>query len=211
MRVLLADDHRLILDGVRRALEEDGGFTIVGEAHTGAEVLPLLEEHRPDVVVLDVRMPDMDGLQCLEEVKRRHPEVKVVMLSASSNPELIESALRRGASAYVLKSVDPADLPSTIRQATSGTVFSTVGVPVAGDAPQGSTRRGGLTDREVGILTELAKGRSNEEIAKALWITPQTVKFHLTNAYRKLGVKNRSEATRAAIELGLTALGPGED
>lgn len=210
MRVLLADDHRLILDGVRRALEEDGGFTIVGEAHTGAAVLPLLEEQRPDVVVLDVRMPDMDGLRCLEEVKRRSPDVKVVMLSASSNPELIEAALRAGASAYVLKSVDPADLPSTIRQATSGTVFSTVGVAPDGTPPPGA-RRAGLTERETAILTELALGRSNEEIARALWITPQTVKFHLTNAYRKLGVKNRSEATRAAIELGLSGFRPSDD
>lgn len=210
MRVLLADDHRLILDGVRRALEDDGGFEVVGEAHTGAGVLPLIEEHHPDVVVLDVRMPDMDGLQCLEEIKRTHPEVKVVMLSASSSPELIESALRRGASSYVLKSVDPADLPSTIRQAMSGTVFSTVGVASGGGAPPPG-RRAGLTEREVAILTELAKGRSNDEIAKALWITPQTVKFHLTNAYRKLRVKNRSEATRAALDLGLTGLSPGEE
>jgi two-component system NarL family response regulator len=208
VRVLLADDHRLILDGVRRALEEDGGFTIVGEAHTGAAVLPLVEEHRPDVVVLDVRMPDMDGLQCLAEVKRRHPQIKVVMLSASTNQELIETALRQGASAYVLKSVDPADLPSTIRQATSGTVFSTVGIPAEG-GPR--TRPSGLTEREVAILAELAQGSSNDEIARTLWITPQTVKFHLTNAYRKLGVKNRAEATRVAIELGLTALDPTDD
>jgi DNA-binding NarL/FixJ family response regulator len=201
MRVLIADDHRLILDSVRRALEDDGGFEIVAETQNGAQVLPLVRQHKPEVVLLDVRMPNMDGLQCLDEIRHRHPDVKVVMLSASSSQELIESALRRGASAYVLKSVDPSDLPSTVRQAASGTVFSAA---VAGEeaAPSGA-KAAGLTDREIAILTELAQGRSNEEIAKALWVTQQTVKFHLTNIYRKLEVKNRTEATRAAYRLGL--------
>jgi DNA-binding NarL/FixJ family response regulator len=201
MRVLIADDHRLILDSVRRALEDDGGFEVVAETQNGAQVLPLVREHNPEVVLLDVRMPNMDGLQCLDEIKRRHPETKVVMLSASSSQELIENALRRGASAYVLKSVDPSDLPSTIRQAASGTVFSAA---VAGEdqTPTGA-KAAGLTEREIAILTELAKGHSNDEIAKELWVTQQTVKFHLTNIYRKLEVKNRTEATRAAYRLGL--------
>ncbi|MGA8487445.1 MAG: response regulator transcription factor, partial [Gaiella sp.] len=103
MKVLLADDHRLMLDGIRRALEDDGGFEIVGETQNGAQVLPLVGQTGPDLVVLDVRMPNMDGLQCLEEIRRRHPKIKVVMLSASTTPDLIEEALRRGASAYVLK------------------------------------------------------------------------------------------------------------
>ena len=127
MKVLLADDHRLMLDGIRRALEDDGGFEIVGETQNGAQVLPLVGQTSPDLVVLDVRMPNMDGLQCLEEIRRRHPKVKVVMLSASTTPDLIDEALRRGASAYVLKTVDPSDLPSTLRQVIGGTVFSTVG------------------------------------------------------------------------------------
>ena len=127
VKVLLADDHRLMLDGIRRALEDDGGFEIVGETQNGAQVLPLVGQTGPDLVVLDVRMPNMDGLQCLEEIRRRHPKIKVVMLSASTTPDLIEEALRRGASAYVLKTVDPSDLPSTLRQVIGGTVFSTVG------------------------------------------------------------------------------------
>jgi len=201
MRVLIADDHRLLLDGIRRALEQDGGFEIVAETQNGSQVLPLVAEHRPELVVLDVRMPGMDGLQCLEEIRRRFPEIKVVMLSASPSPDLIETALRRGASAYVLKSVEPSDLPSTLRQVLSGTVFSTVGALEA-SAPSGA-KAAGLTEREIAILTELAQGRSNDEIARALWVTQQTVKFHLTNIYRKLGVKNRTEATRAAYRLGL--------
>ena len=201
MRVVIADDHRLVLDGIRRALEADGGFEIVGETQSGTQVLPLVSRTSPDLVLLDLRMPNMDGLACLDEIRRRHPDVKVVMLSASTSPDLIDTALRRGASAYILKSVDPDDLPSTIRQALDGNVFSTAGAAEGGE-PAGA-KAAGLTDREITILRSLAQGHSNEEIAKELWVAQQTVKFHLTNIYRKLNVKNRTEATRTAYQLGL--------
>src|SRR5206468_8210323 len=122
VRVVIADDHRLVLDGIKRALEADGGFEIVGETQSGTQVLPLVARTQPDLVVLDLRMPNMDGLACLDEIRRRYPDVKVVMLSASTSQDLIETALRRGASAYILKTVDPTDLPSTLRQALSGNV-----------------------------------------------------------------------------------------
>ncbi len=202
MKVLLADDHRLILDAVRRTLEEDGGFEIVGETQNGAQVLPLVSQTKPDLVLLDVRMPQMDGLACLDEIKRRHPDVKVVMLSASTGQDLVETALRRGASAYVIKSVDPTDLPATLRQAAAGTVFSAVGTTQEA-TDDATAKSAGLTDRETAVLRALAQGLSNDEIAKELWVAQQTVKFHLTNIYRKLGVKNRTEATRAAYRLGL--------
>jgi DNA-binding NarL/FixJ family response regulator len=201
MRVVIADDHRLVLDGIRRALEADGGFEIVGETQSGTQVLPLVSRTSPDLVLLDLRMPNMDGLACLDEIRRRHPDVKVVMLSASTSPDLIDTALRRGATAYILKSVDPVDLPSTIRQALDGNIFSTAGLPDSAE-PAGA-KAAGLTDREITILRSLAQGHSNEEIAKELWVAQQTVKFHLTNIYRKLNVKNRTEATRTAYQLGL--------
>ncbi len=202
VRVVIADDHRLILDGVRRALESDGGFEIVGETQSGPEVLGLVAQTSPDLVVLDVRMPDLDGLAILDGLRARFPDVKVVMLSASTSPDLVESALRRGASAYVVKSVDPADLPSTLRQVASGTVFATLAVPGSAE-PAAAGHAAGLTDREIAILSALARGLSNEEIAKELWVARQTVKFHLTNVYRKLGVKSRTEAIRRAYQLGL--------
>ena len=122
------------------------------------------------------------------------------MLSASTSGDLIEAALRRGASAYVVKSVDPDDLPATLRQALEGNVHTAIGL-------EGAQRSGakslGLTEREVTILGALARGLSNDEIAKEFWVAPQTVKFHLTNIYRKLGVKNRTEATRLAYQHGL--------
>jgi DNA-binding NarL/FixJ family response regulator len=200
MRVVIADDHRLVLDGIRRALEADGDFEIVGETQTGTQVLPLVARTSPDLVLLDVRMPHMDGLACLDEIRRRHPDVKVVMLSASSSSELVEAALRRGAAAYIVKTVDPDDLPATLRQALEGNVHTTVGVDTGERA---GAKALGLTERELTILGALARGLSNDEIAKEFWVAPQTVKFHLTNIYRKLGVKNRTEATRLAYQHGL--------
>jgi DNA-binding NarL/FixJ family response regulator len=142
----------------------------------------------------------MDGLACLDEIKRRHPDVKVVMLSASTGQDLIEAALRRGAIAYVVKTVDPSDLPGTLRQAVEGNVHTTVGLE---EGDKAGAKALGLTERELTILGALARGLSNDEIAKEFWVAPQTVKFHLTNIYRKLGVKNRTEATRLAYQHGL--------
>jgi DNA-binding NarL/FixJ family response regulator len=201
MRVVIADDHRLMLDGVRRALEADGGFEIVGETLDGAEVLAIVARTHPDLVVLDVRMPRMDGLACLDEIVRRFPKIKVVMLSASTSPDLIAAALRRGASAYLAKSVEPADLPSTLRQVLEGNVWS--GSETSAEKDSTSANALGLTERESTIVQALARGLSNDEIAKELWVTPQTVKFHLTNIYRKLGAKNRTQATRIAQQHGL--------
>lgn len=200
MRVVIADDHRLVLDGIRRALDDDGDFEIVGETQSGTQVLPLVARTSPDLVLLDVRMPQMDGLACLDEIRKRYPDVKVVMLSASASSDLIETALRRGAAAYVVKTVNPEDLPATLRQALEGNVHTAVGVQ---DAEKSSAKALGLTEREVTILGALARGLSNDEIAKEFWVAPQTVKFHLTNIYRKLGVKNRTEATRLAYQHGL--------
>jgi len=201
MRVVIADDHRLMLDGIRRALEADGGFEIVGETQDGAQVLEIVAETRPDLVLLDVRMPRMDGLVCLDEISRRYPKIKVVMLSASTSPELIAAAQRRGASAYLAKSVDPTDLPSTLRQVLQGDVWTTAEPGVDDDGAD--AKELGLTDRETAILQALARGHSNAEIGKELWVTQQTVKFHLTNIYRKLGVKNRTQAARIAYQHGL--------
>lgn len=201
MRVLIADDHRLMLEGIRRALENVEGFEIVGEAHTGAQVLPLLGRTNPDVVLLDIRMPQLDGFACLDLIRKRYPKVKVVLLSVFSDPEHIQAALRRGASGYIVKSVNPIDLPSALRQAVEGTVYHAVGLPEIDEAS--GAKAAGLTEREIAILKAVARGLSNQAIGKELWVTEQTVKFHLTNIYRKLGVANRTEAARYAYQHGL--------
>lgn len=199
--MVIADDHRLILDGVRHALEESGEFDIVGEAMNGTQVLALLKRVTADVVVLDIRMPGMDGLVCLDQIKKRDPDIKVIVLSASSDQKLIENVLKRGASAYIVKSVNPIDLPAVIRQAVEETVYTAVGV--SNDSADAAAKSAGLTTRELAILTALAQGKSNAAIAKELWVAPQTVKFHLTNIYRKLRVANRTEAARYAYQQGL--------
>ena len=207
MRVLIADDHRLMVDGTKRALENAGDFEIVGEASNGAQVLPLVKRLKPDLVLLDLRMPQMDGLTCLTKLREQHPEVKVAVLSVSQDPDVIATVLKRGANAYIVKSVNPIDLPAALRQAVEGTVFTTIGV--TGDAGEAAAKEAGLTERELVILRAVARGLSNEAIAKELWVAEQTVKFHLTNIYRKLGVANRTEAARYAFEHGLVEHGVG--
>jgi two-component system, NarL family, nitrate/nitrite response regulator NarL len=201
MRILLADDHPVVLDGVRRALEVDGGFDIVAETQNGTEVLPLIGQLHPDVVLLDIGMPRIDGLTCLDRIRTLHPEVKVVMCSMSSDPEEIEDAFRRGASGYIVKNVNPRDLPSAVRQAVEGTAFHALGLPAISDESIGRTT--GLTPRELEVMKAVARGLSNKAIAKEFWITEQTVKFHLGNIFRKLGVTNRTEAARWALNKGL--------
>jgi DNA-binding NarL/FixJ family response regulator len=201
IKVLLADDHPLTLQGIRRALEDAGDIEIVGEAHSGSQVLPLIGQTGPDLVMLDIRMPQLDGLACLDRIRARYPKVKVVMLSAYTDRQHIELALKRGASAYIAKTVNPLDLASALRQAVAGTVFTTF-VP-AGVDEESAGAAAGLTERELAMLEALTRGLSNQAIGKEYWVTEQTVKFHLGNIYRKLGVANRTEAARFAYEHGL--------
>jgi DNA-binding NarL/FixJ family response regulator len=201
MKILLADDHGLMLTGARIALESATGFTIVGEAHHGAEVLPLVNRTLPDVVLLDLRMPGIDGLGCLQRLRQQHPAVKVVMCSMSSDPDQIQAAFKRGACGYILKTINPIDLASAIRQAVEGTAYHALGLPAIQDDT--AARQAGLTDREYEVVKALARGLSNKQIATELWVTVQTVKFHLTSIYRKLGVTNRTEAARWALRKGI--------
>jgi DNA-binding NarL/FixJ family response regulator len=198
IRVLLADDHRLILEALERTFAEVEGIEIVGMANDGRQVVPLIARTNPDIVLMDMRMPEMDGLACLERIRKHHPRVKVVMLSASDDAERMRAALKRGASAYILKTVNPLDLPAALRQVVQPTIY--FGLPPEGEDPAATA---GLTDRETAMLRALARGLSNAAISREFWVTEQTVKFHLTNIYRKLGVKNRTEATRYAYQHGL--------
>jgi len=201
MRVLIADDHRLIAEGIKRSLEAEGDFDVVAEASAGSQIMPLIRRTNPELVLLDLRMPGVDGLTVLEQIKRDHPKIKVVILSASSDQAVIQTALARGASAYVIKSVNPVDLASTLRQAMEGNVFHAVGVPQQGQ--QSAVNELGLTSREISILNALARGLSNQAIGKELFVAEQTVKFHLTNIYRKLDATNRTEAVRLAYQRGI--------
>jgi DNA-binding NarL/FixJ family response regulator len=201
MRILIADDHPLILAGVRRSLERDTDFDVVGATCSGTEVLPLVGQLSPDVVLLDMRMPGLDGLGCLGRIRDRYPAVKVVMLSVQADQEHVQAAFKLGASGYVVKTIASVDLPSAVRQAVEGTAFHALGVPEP--KKPGTMTSGGLTERELTIMKTVARGLSNQAIARELWVTEQTVKFHLTNVYKKLGVANRTEAARWAFDNGL--------
>jgi DNA-binding NarL/FixJ family response regulator len=203
IKVLLADDHRLIIEAVRCVLEAAGDFEVVGEATSGSQVLPLVSQKNPDVVVLDIRMPGVDGLKCLDSIRLRHESVKVVVLSGLDDRDSMQAALSRGASAFVGKHVDPRDLPSVLRQVVEESVYHALvhAVPSAGSPAE----MAGLTASEQRVLEALARGLTNKEIAAELWLTEQTVKFHLTRIYRRLGVANRTEAVRYAYENRLVA------
>ncbi len=200
LRVLAVDDHQLMLDAVRVTLEEADDIELVGEARSGRVALPLIGRMQPDLVLLDLRMPHMDGLVCLAQIRRRFPKVKVVVLSGIDEPEQIQTALKQGASTFIVKHIDPRDLPSALRQAAEGTVFQTLG---ADESSDDAAKEAGITDGELRVLQALAQGHSNNQIAAELFITNQTVKFHLTNIYRKLEVSNRTEAVRYAYQHGL--------
>jgi DNA-binding NarL/FixJ family response regulator len=200
IRVLLADDHPLILDGVRSALASADDIEVVGTASSGRETLLLARRTSPDIVLLDLRMPEMEGFECLRELRHAAPRTRVVVLSASSEPRVIRTALRLGAAAFIVKTVNSADLASVIRQTFDGTTFTTLDQGEESEHTDGSD---GLTPREITILRAVASGLSNQEIGRSLWVSEQTIKFHLRNVYRKLGISNRIEAARYAHEAGL--------
>jgi DNA-binding NarL/FixJ family response regulator len=206
LKVLIADDHPLVLNGIRRALDGNDDIDVIGEARSGEELLALVERRAPDLVLVDLNMPGMGGLECVAELKRKHPDVKAVVISAYDDRGTIDEALQAGASAYMVKSVSPLDVASTLRLAASGGVFhapSTPAAPPAADAKDGEGSPSKLTARENAILQAVASGMTTKAISQELWLSEHTVKFHLTNIYRKLGVANRSAAVRYAFEHGL--------
>ena len=209
LKVLIADDHPLMLAGIRRALERGESIEIVGEARSGPELLDMIERRRPGLVLMDLRMPGIKGSECVEAIRTRWPEVKVVVLSACEDRASIDGALAAGASAYIVKSVHPPDIASVLRQTWgSSTVFHAVTSQrlilglVRAEEPQGPM----LTEREQTILSSVAAGMTTAAISEQLWVSEHTVKFHLTNIYRKLGVPNRAGAVRYALENDLVAV-----
>jgi DNA-binding NarL/FixJ family response regulator len=185
------------------ALEPHSDIEVVGEARSGSEVLPRIAETRPDLVMLDVRMPVLDGLEVLDRLRKQYPEIKVVMLSGVDDPELGAESLKRGAKAFIGKAIDPAELAPIMRQIVDGTLLTESFGEAPGTAERASADLG-LTGREREILGHVAAGQSNRQIAAELWLSEQTIKYHLTNLYRKLGVSSRTEAARFAYEHGLT-------
>ena len=183
-------------------LEADGDFEVVAATESGAELLRAVAQTAPELVVLDVAMPGIDGLACLQLLRERHPRVKVVMLSGVDDPRVAQRALKLGAAAFVKKDVEPRDFAGVLRH----TIQETVAAQPAALQPatnEADDMRALLTPSELAVLEALARGLANKEIATSLAIAQQTVKFHLTNLYRKLGVSNRTEAIGMAFDRGL--------
>jgi len=204
---VVLDRHPLWAEAVECVMRRVG-VDVVGKATTGAEALSLVQRLRPDLLVTDLGAADGDGagLACLREARQHVPELRGVVLSLSEDSQQIDAALQAGAAAYVLKSAHPDDLASAVRQAFAHSVYF---APPAG-LWNGQTRqatisadRADLTKREREILQLVAEGYSNAQLARMLWVTEQTVKFHLSNVYRKLNVANRTEAARWAQLHGL--------
>jgi DNA-binding NarL/FixJ family response regulator len=203
IKVVLAEDHALMRDAVKLVFEEQEDVALVGEVANGNDLLPLLKQIEADFVLLDVQLPGLDGLGCLEALAEHHPQVKVAMLSAVEDTHVIESAFRRGAHGYILKSINPFDLPAAIRQIVDESVIHRA--LAVRDGAASTSRPSNLSEKEVAVLVELCHGHSNKQIAAQLWLSEQTVKFHLRNIYRKLGIKSRTEALRYAYEHDLAS------
>ena len=209
-RVILADDHPLFLYALELALGE-AGIEVLGSATTGDEVLELVDREEPDAVLLDLCMPGMDGVTCIRRLSALYPALRIVVVSATDDRTAINDALAAGAVCFVGKSVQPADLVHALRavvRARNGGIHYRGELPVTQLRPVRNDRRDthGLTKRELEILRLAASGSSNQQMAKLLWVTEQTIKFHLSNVYKKLGVPNRTAASAAASKLGLLEL-----
>ena len=205
---VLLDQHPLWLEGVEQVLARIG-IEVKGKATSPEHALALIEEHAPSLLVTGIEMENgqMDGLECLALAKHRAPELKVIVLSAYSDPQYVDAALAAGADAYVLKTAHADDLASAIRQAFDHSIYLARGHNGKRERSRESIEEAwGLTRRELEILTLVAEGHSNAQLARMLWVTEQTVKFHLSNIYRKLNVSNRTEASRWAQVHGLLPL-----
>jgi DNA-binding NarL/FixJ family response regulator len=203
LKVLIADDHPLIIAGIRRTIEHVEDMHVVGEAQSGAELVQLIERRRPDIVLMDLRMPGVTGTEMIQLIGDRWPQTKTVVLSACDDAPVIEAALQAGASAYVLKTAGSLDITSILRQAARGEVLPAPVTLPPRPAASAEPDAPALTERERDILSRVATGMTTAAISRELWVSEHTIKFHLTNIYRKLGVPNRAGAVRYALEHGL--------
>lgn len=209
IRVVLADDHAVVRKGIREFLEEEGDIAVVAEAGDGAEALHLVERERPDVVVVDIQMPKMTGVEATRRIKEHFPQVKVLVLTAYDNDPYVFALIQAGADGYILKTADAEDLVRAVRTVHGGgkvlgpEVAEKVVRQLATGAPEGARDQvESLSPRELEVLRLAAKGLTNKAIGRALGISDRTVQGHLANIYGKLGVGSRTEAVTEALRRG---------
>jgi two-component system NarL family response regulator len=203
IRIMIADDHPVVREGFAAMIETEPGMTVVGQARTGEESLELFRRVRPDVTLMDLRMPGMGGVEAIRAIRREFPDSRVIVLTTYDGDEDIYRALEAGAQAYLLKDTICDEILAAIRAVHAGQrrIPAAVGTRLA-DRVTGMH----LSDREQRVLELVATGKSNKEIAAALEITEATVKGHMTNILGKLGVTDRTQAVITAIRRGLVHL-----
>lgn len=216
--ILLADDHRVVREALRALLDAEGEFQVVGEAADGLTAADLTESQKPDVLVLDLQLPELNGLDVLRRVTRRSPRTRVVVLSMHATEEHVIAALKHGASAYVTKDASAAELATAIRTVVAGERY--VGSPFSGKAVEEYVGRAEgsvpdpyqtLTGREREVLQLAAEGRSSAQIAERLRISPRTAETHRANALKKLKLHGQTNLVLYAVERGiLQSAGPEE-
>ena len=211
IRVLIADDHAVVRQGLRTFLDLQADVDVVGEAADGEQAVAAAREHAPDVILLDLAMPVLDGIGALRRLREEAPEPRVIVLTSFGEDDRLFTALRAGATGYLLKDVEPAELVRAIRTAHAGqsSLSPAVAARVIEELASGG-RRGAvdeLTPRELEVLCLIARGRSNKRIALELGVAEKTVKTHVSHVLAKLGLSDRTQAALYAVREGL--LGPG--
>jgi DNA-binding NarL/FixJ family response regulator len=212
IHVMLADDHAVVREGLRVFLELQEGIEVVGEAADGEEALALAQRLRPDVILMDLVMPRLDGIAAMRELRQRLPDTRVIALTSFLDDERLLPAIEAGAAGYLLKDVEPAELARAVRAAKAGEAMLNPAAAarlvdaVAQGATPAPARRERLTRREQEVLELIAGGRSNKRIAFELGISEKTVKAHVGRVLAKLGVSDRTEAAVLAVSEGLVAM-----
>jgi DNA-binding NarL/FixJ family response regulator len=209
IRVLLADDHVLVRQGIRQFLEDEGNIEVVAEADDGAQALRLIEQHQPDIAVLDIRMPEMTGIEATRRIKTQFPHVRVLILTAYDDDPYVFALLQAGADGYVLKTASADELVRAVRtvyegqSALSPEITSKVVRQMTSGKPAGAAEQvESLTERELDVLHLAAQGKTNRAIGSDLGISHRTVQGHLASIYGKLDVNSRTEAVTEALRRG---------
>lgn len=209
IRVLIADDHHVVRRGLLFFLKTQKDIEVVGEAKNGLEAVELVEQLKPDIVLMDLVMPEMDGIQATKKIKKKWPNIQVLMLTSFSDKDHVVPAMEAGASGYQLKDIEPDDLVESIRQIMRGenTLHPEATTQLEEGLREDETKphiMNPLTPREQDVLAELTKGKSNREIASSLFVTEKTVKTHISNIFTKLQVQDRTQAALYAVKHNLT-------
>jgi DNA-binding NarL/FixJ family response regulator len=205
IRVVIVDDHEVLRTGTRQVLETAGDIVVVGEADSAHEAVVMIGQLRPDVVLLDVRLPDRTGIDVARQLTSESDEARVVILSAYDDDELVRHALEAGATGYLLKTMSREELISAVRAAGMGTTVLAPGMsyPLAqGDSTKGSPDGHGITSRERQVVSLVADGLSNKAIAARLGVSIRTVEGHINHVFTKLGIESRTELVRFALTKG---------